>query len=59
MDSVQRRGAPGTVLLLLLLSLALPWLAMAGDTVQDDETAPKMVGCSNNFVLVSFFSLES
>ncbi|XP_078182634.1 SIGNAL PEPTIDE PEPTIDASE-LIKE 2 [Carex rostrata] len=52
MDSVQRRGAPGTVLLLLLLSLALPWLAMAGDTVQDDETAPKMVGCSNNFVLV-------
>ncbi|KAJ4806042.1 signal peptide peptidase [Rhynchospora pubera] len=53
MDPVQRPGAPGAVLIwLLLLSSALPWLAMAGDTVQDDDTAPKIPGCANNFVLV-------
>lgn len=53
MDSVQRRGARGTALLfLLILASALPWVAMAGDTVQDDQTAPKIPGCSNNFVLV-------
>ncbi|KAJ3672223.1 hypothetical protein LUZ60_006944 [Juncus effusus] len=50
MDSVRR--APPAVLVVVMLSAVLPWAVMGGDIVHDDDDAPKIPGCSNNFVLV-------
>nr|CAB3448385.1 unnamed protein product [Digitaria exilis] len=44
-----RRRSPAAVLLVLA---ALAGVAAAGDIVHQDDEAPKIPGCSNDFVLV-------
>ena len=44
-------GAGSTALLLVVVA-ALTGLASAGDNVHQDDDAPKIPGCSNDFMLV-------
>ncbi|KAI5007416.1 hypothetical protein ZWY2020_050861 [Hordeum vulgare] len=41
-----------SVVLVLLLASALAGAAAGGDIVHQDDQAPKILGCSNDFVLV-------
>lgn len=43
---------PSPALFILLLAAAIPVFVAGGDIVHEDDSAPKLPGCSNNFVLV-------
>ncbi|RRT73870.1 hypothetical protein B296_00032921 [Ensete ventricosum] len=44
----------GRVMWALVLVLLTPGFVHGGDIVHEDDEAPKLPGCSNNFVLVTF-----
>ncbi|KAK8940991.1 Signal peptide peptidase-like 4 [Platanthera zijinensis] len=44
---------PSPVLFILLLAAAIPVFVAGGDIVHEDDKAPKLPGCSNNFVLMA------
>jgi hypothetical protein len=46
-----------SVVLAVLLASALAGAAAGGDIVHQDDQAPKIPGCSNDFVLVIIFHM--
>ena len=45
-------GSPAALLRLLVVAAALVGVAFGGDIVHQDDDAPKIPGCSNDFMLV-------